>query len=183
MPFFWQGPQSFRQYPERADFHGWFPAFGKKACPLDADEIADVEQAKKLDQLRANFFCVNIDLNAPGGVAQVEKVAFAHIAVRGDAASHTKYVTLFKFFAHLRDGSARLKTGAEWLNAFPAKGVEFFPSQGDQLVLFVHHRRANVKRRGEINSLKETSSRSIVEPLEKLQGLQRRSLRCNDVTF
>ena len=52
---------------------------------------------------------MNINLNAPSGVAQIEKVALAHVAMRGDAASRAKSLALREFFAHLRDGSVRLE--------------------------------------------------------------------------
>src|SRR6266849_2610061 len=110
---------------------------------------------QKIDQLSANFFRVNINLNPAGGVAQVEKVAFAPIAMGGDAASRAKGLAFFKFFAHLRDRSAWLETGPEWLDSFRSKRVEFFAPQRDQLIVFVHRRRATVKRRAEMNSLKE----------------------------
>ena len=176
VPFFRQRPQSFREHPEGAHLDRRFPAFREKACALDADEIPDIEQAKKIDQLSANFFRVNINLNPSGGVAQVEKVAFAHVAMRSDAASRAKGLAFFKFFAHLRDRSAWFETSPEWFDPFRAKRVEFFAPQRDQLILFVHRRRANVKRRAEMNSLKEAGKRYRVIKLQKLK-------RCNDVTF
>src|SRR5262249_33725587 len=109
-------------------------------------EIADVEQAKDLDQFRANPFCVDVNLNVPRGVAQVEKVAFAHVAMRRDAASDTTGFTFFKLLAHLRNRSANIKAGPKRIDAFRAQRLKFFPSERDQLVFIFHIRIANVRR-------------------------------------
>ncbi len=101
---------------------------------------------KKLDQFRANLFRVNVNLNAAGGVAQVEKVAFAHVAMRGDAAGDTTGFTFFKLLAHLRDRAANIKAGAERFDAFRAQRLKFFSSERDQLVFVFHIRTANVRR-------------------------------------
>jgi hypothetical protein len=61
-------------------------------------------------------------LNSPSRVTQIEEVAFAHIAVRGDTARRPKILAFFEFFAHLCDGSARLESSAEWVDSFGAKG-------------------------------------------------------------
>ena len=65
-------------------------------------------------------------MNASGRVTQVEKVAFAHVAMRGDAAGDTKRFTFFKLLAHLRDRAANIKAGAERLDAFRAQRSSFF---------------------------------------------------------
>jgi hypothetical protein len=44
---------------------------------------------------------MNIDLNAPGNVAQVQEMALAHIAMRRDAARRTNRLPFLKLLAHL----------------------------------------------------------------------------------
>ena len=122
------------------------PAFGDKTCPFHANEIAYVEQPKKVEQFRANLLGVNVNLNAAGDVTQVEKMAFAHVAMRGDAAGDTTGFTFFKLLAHLRDRAANIKAGAEWLDAFRAQCFKFFSPERDQLVFVFHIRTANVRR-------------------------------------
>ena len=161
VPFFGERPQSFGQHLEGAHLQCWFSTFREETCSLDANEIADVEQAKKIHLIGADFFRVNINLNAAGGVAQVEKMASAHVAMSGDAASGPEGCSLLKFFAHLRDRAARLEASAEWLHAFRAERVEFLAPQRDQLILFVHLWGANVKRRRKMNSLKECWLRHV----------------------
>src|SRR5262249_32760564 len=90
--------------------------------------------------------CVNVDLNAAGRVAQVEEVAFAHVAMRGDAARCTKRLGFLKLLAHLRNRSAYVKTRTERLDTFRAKCIKFFASQRDQLIFFFHRRTANLNR-------------------------------------
>ena len=98
---------------------------------IDANEVAHIKQAKEFDQLRANFFDVNINLNASGGIAQIEKVAFAHVTMGGDTASSAKGFAFFEFLAYFRNGSARLESGAERLDPFHAERVKFFAPQRD----------------------------------------------------
>ena len=85
-------------------------------------------------------------MNASGGVTQVEKVAFAHVAMRGDTASDTKRFTFFKVLTHLRDRSANIESGAERFDAFRAQRLKFFASERDQLVFVFHIWTANVGR-------------------------------------
>ena len=101
---------------------------------------------KSSNQFRANLFGVNVNLNAAGDVTQVEKMAFAHVAMRGDAAGDTTRFTFFKLLAHLRDRAANIKAGAERLDAFRAQRLKFFSSERDQLVFVFHIRTANVRR-------------------------------------
>src|SRR5438046_8167941 len=107
----------------------WFSAFGDKTCSLDADEIAKIEQPKKIDQFRTDLFRVNVDLNAARSVAQIEEMTFAHVAMRGDAAGCAKGFAFLKLFEYLRNRSSHLKATHEWLYTFGAKRVAFFPPQ------------------------------------------------------
>src|SRR5947208_2082800 len=72
MPLFGKGPQGLRHKMKRPCLQRGFAALGEETCALGANEITDIEQLKKVDQVRANFFCVNINLNAPGGVTKIE---------------------------------------------------------------------------------------------------------------
>ena len=110
---------------------------------------------------------MNINLNAPGGVTKIEEVALAHVAMRGDAASRAQDLALREFFAHLRDCSVRLERNAERLDTLRAQRVEFFSSQRDQFILFIHpwhslpgYRRISISQAAclchkEMNSLNE----------------------------
>src|SRR6266404_647212 len=138
MPFLGKRPQGFGKQAERAHFQCWFSAFGDKTCSFNPDEIANIQQAKKIDQFRANFLCVNINLNATLGVTQIQKMTLAHIAMGRDAPRCTKSLAFFELLAHLRNRSAYLKTCAEGLDAFRPKRIEFFAPQRDQFILFLH---------------------------------------------
>ena len=167
MPLFGKGPQSLRHKTKRPCLQRGFAALGEETGALDANEITDIEQAKKIDQVRANFFCVNINLNAPGGVTKIEEVALAHVAMRSDAASRAQDLALREFFAHLPDCSVRLERNAERLDTLSAQRVEFFSSQRDQFILFIHpwhslpgYRRISISQAAclchkEMNSLNE----------------------------
>ena len=81
---------------------------------------------------------MEIDLNPPRGVTQVEELAFPHVTMRGDTARDTKRFTFFELRAHLRDRAADIKRCAEWIDAFRAERLEFFSSERDQVVFVLH---------------------------------------------
>src|SRR5437870_2133271 len=81
---------------------------------------------------------IQINLNAASGVAQIQEVALAHVAMGRDAARRTKSLAFFELRAHLRNRSAYLKTCPEGLDAFRLNRIEFFAPQGDQFIFFLH---------------------------------------------
>ena len=81
---------------------------------------------KRSISFRPNFFGVNINLKAARGVAQVQKMTLAHIAMRRDAPRRTKSLAFFELLAHLRNGSVCLKPRSERLDALRAERIEFF---------------------------------------------------------
>src|SRR4029077_220790 len=96
MSFFRQWPQRLGEQLECLSFYCRFATFGDKTCPFHANEIAYIEQPKKVEQFRANLLGVNVNLNPTGDVSQIEKMAFAHVAMRGDAAGDTSDFIFFK---------------------------------------------------------------------------------------
>ena len=154
VPFFRERPKRFRQESEVAHLQCWFTRLRDKTYSLDSDEIAKIKQAKQIHGFSTNFFDVDVNLNPPGGVAQIEKVAFAHVAVRSDATSDTKRFPFFKFAANLCDRSAGFEGSAEWLGAARAKCVKFFMPQCDQLVFFFHVSASECKALPELQHVK-----------------------------
>src|SRR5437867_2662768 len=57
---------------------------------------------------------------------KIQEMALAHVAMGGDAARRTKAIAFFKFFTHLCNGSAYVKTNAERLDTFCTERVQFF---------------------------------------------------------
>src|SRR5205814_9739482 len=96
---------------------------------------------------------MDVNLNAAGGITQVEKMAFAHVPMRGDAAGDVARFAFFGLLAHLRDRAANIKARAERFDAFRAQRLKFFSSERDQLVFVFHVWTANLKPRGKMNSL------------------------------
>src|SRR5437867_9040863 len=103
MPFFRQWPQRFRQHCKFFRFQRLLAGLRQKTEALHSDQVAEIEQIENLHRLRADLFRMKVDLDAPGRVAKIDKVAFAHVAVRGDAASGAKCVALLQFRPDLRD--------------------------------------------------------------------------------
>ena len=113
----------------RAIFSVGFPAFVINMF-LRRNEVAHVEQAKEIDQLRANFFDVNINLNASCGIVQIEKMArpmSRWAVIRPGARSVSPSLNLWRTSAMGPLGSK----GAERLDPFRAECVEFFAPQRD----------------------------------------------------
>ena len=100
-----QRAQRLRQRHEPRDPHGRLAGFADEAFALDAEEIADVEQRENLRLLRREALEVDVNLDAPGQVAQVEEVRLAHVAVRGDAAGGAEHGAFREFLADLGDGA------------------------------------------------------------------------------
>src|ERR1700730_3134802 len=144
MPFFRQRPQRLGQQLKGAHLQCRLTAFSDKTCAFHPDEIPNVQQAKKLEQLRATFFCVNIDLKPTGDVTEIKEVAFSHVAMRSDTTRCTQGFAFLKLPAHLCNRSADFKARTERLDPFRAEGIEFFEAECYQLIFFFDHRRANV---------------------------------------
>src|SRR5205085_10343643 len=90
VPFFGKWPQRFAQDFEGMHFQRRLAGFGEETNPLDADEIAKIDQLKQIDYLVADFFRVDVNLDSPRRIAQVDEVAFTHVAVRGDVAGRAQ---------------------------------------------------------------------------------------------
>jgi hypothetical protein len=91
-------------------------------------------------------------LNPAGGIAQIHKVALAHIAVSSDTASRAKHGAVGEFFAHLRDSAGGFVSVAEGVRAARLESFQFFAPLRDETVFVVHLRAANLKRWFEMNS-------------------------------
>ena len=147
MPFFRQRSECFRQHLKFRNLKCRFAGLGEKTFSFDTDEIAKIQQLEKIDSLGASGFGMNVNLDAAGGVAKIDKVAFPHVAMRRDAPGRPQRFAFLEFFAHLRHRTARLESyPTKWIDAFPSQRVKLFAAQRDQFIFFVHLWRANVKR-------------------------------------
>ena len=101
VPFLRQRPQRFPEQLELVDFQGRLAGLGEETIAFDADEIAEIDQLEKLDHLLADFLRVDVNLDPPGRIAQVDEMAFAHVAMRGDAAGRAQGRRLRRIFRAL----------------------------------------------------------------------------------
>ena len=85
------------------NLQGRLAGLGEKTGSFDADEIAEIDQLEQLDHFRADFLRVDVNLNPAGGIAQVDEMALAHVAMRGDAAGRAQRRAFRKFFPHVSD--------------------------------------------------------------------------------
>src|SRR3954468_2777776 len=81
VPFFRQGPERFREQLELVHLERRLAGLGEKAIALDADEIAEIDEFKQFDDLRTDFFCVEVNLDPPRRIPHIDKMAFPHVAV------------------------------------------------------------------------------------------------------
>src|SRR5450631_49189 len=134
MPFFRKRSQGFRKDFEFPNLQRWLAGLRQKTLAFHANEIAEVEQLEKIDNLRANFFRMDINLNPPGGVAKIDKVTLAHVAMRGNASRRTQSFAFFEFFPNRRNIAAGLERRAKWLDSAIAQAFQFSASLRDQLI-------------------------------------------------
>ena len=123
------------------------PVLVRKQFALDADEIAEVEQIENLHRLGADFFRMNVNLNAPGRVAQIDEMAFAHVAMRGDASGRAQGFAFLKFFADLARSCRWSQSGAEGRDAARAQLFQLGAPVRDEIVFVVHCKKATVNRK------------------------------------
>ena len=102
-------PEGFRQHLKFLHLQRRFAGLGQKTFPFDSDEIAEVEQREKIDNSVAGLPGIDVNLNAPGRVAKIDKVALAHIAMCGNPPGRTEDGTLLEFLTHVSDRAARFK--------------------------------------------------------------------------
>ena len=114
---------------------------GRETSSFDTDEISEIQQLENLHRVRAQFFCVQINLDSPAPVLQIDEMAFAHVAVRGDPARYAKIRALGKFFPHLRDITGSLERRPKRRDTQLFQRRQFFPPQRQQLTLVLFHPR------------------------------------------
>ena len=123
------------------------PVLVRKHSPSTPMKSPMIEQLENFHRLRAEFLRLDVNLDPPGRVAQIEEMTFAHVAMRGDAAGRAQGFAFLKFFAHLRDRAAGLKRGAEGRDAARPQLFQLGATLRDQFVFVVHCKKATVNRK------------------------------------
>ncbi len=142
MPLVRQRPQRLAEHAEVAHPQRRLAGLGDEPLAFDTEKIADVEQLENFDLFGRKRLRVEINLDAPGQVAEVEKVRLAEIAVRGDAAGDALHSTLGKLLARLRHRPIRGIAPAERIEPARPQRVEFAAAIGEQFVFgFVHEKK------------------------------------------
>ena len=152
VPFLGQRPQRFPQEFELVHFQRRLAGLGQKTGSFHADEIPEIDQLEHLDHVIADFLRVDVNLDPPGGIAQVHEMAFAHVAMGGDAAGGAQGGAFREFLAHLGDRAGSFVSAAERVRAARLERFQFFAPLRDETVFVVHLWAANLKRWFEMNS-------------------------------
>ena len=126
MPLVRHGAERLGEHCQGVHAQGRFPCFGDERLAFHPHEIAQVEQLENLVSLGPDFFGVDENLDAPRRIGQIEKVALAHVPVRGDPAGHPFAIPLCKAGADFFDGTRQIK-------ALPKRRDSLF-AQGEHLL-------------------------------------------------
>ncbi len=89
---------------------------------------------------------MNVNLDTPGRIAQVDEVTLAHVAMRGNPSRGAERFSFLEFRADFSDRAVCVERRAKWIDASRAQVLELLAPEGDQFI-FVFHWRANVNRR------------------------------------
>ena len=145
VPFLGERAQRFSQKLELVHFQRRLAGLGEEAGSLYADEIPEIDQLEHLDHVIANFLRVDVNLDPPGGIAQIHEMAFAHVAMRGDPAGRAQGGAFRELFADLGDCAGSFISVAERVRAARLKRFQFFTPLCDQAIFVVHLRAANLE--------------------------------------
>ena len=138
VPFFRQRPERFSEQLELVNLQRRLAGFGEETFAFDADEIAEIDELETLDHFRADFFRVDVNLDASRRIAQVDEMAFPHVAMRRDPAGGAQGCALGKFFSHLADGAGRFEAAPKRIRPACLERLEFFAPLRDEIVFVVH---------------------------------------------
>ena len=128
--------QRFRQRHELANAEGRLAGFRHEPLALDPDEVADVHEVEHGGLLRRQVLEAEIDLDAAGQVAQVEKMRATHVAVSGHAPGNAKNAAFRKFLPDVTHSAVRLESRSEGVDTQRAQRVKLLPARGKQAMGF-----------------------------------------------
>ena len=112
MPFLGQRPERLREHFEFVHLQSRLARLGQETTALHSDEIAEIEQPEDFHRLRPQFLRLHVNLDAPGRVAQIEKMALSHVAMRRDPAGSAQRLAFGKFLAHFGNASRSSRNSA-----------------------------------------------------------------------
>ncbi len=104
MPLGGRRAQRLGEDDEAGDFYGNLIRLGREHRAVHADEIRKVQVRKNVPLLVAEDVFLRVDLHPPALVANVHEHAFAHVAVRGDAAGERDFAALGVVLARVLAG-------------------------------------------------------------------------------
>ena len=116
MPLVGHGPKGFRENRERAGFYRRLSFSGGEGHAGDSYPIAEVEELVSGPLEVAQFLFVEVDLNAPMGVAESSEDRFSHVADGEQAACDGDRAVVGVVCLELAGGGSRLKMRAEGIN-------------------------------------------------------------------
>src|SRR5438128_1676093 len=81
---------------------------------------------------------MDINLEPPGGVTKIDKVAFAHVAMGSDSSGRTKRLALFEFFSHFRNRARNFEGAPERFDSARTQRFQFLAALRNQFVFRLH---------------------------------------------
>ena len=127
--------ERFREHGQALDFHRRFTDLSVEGLAADTDPVTEVEQLERLELIFRDTLGVDVALDAPLEIGDVEKVALAHIAVGGHAAGDRDFFPFSEVSAQGADLIADLEAPAEWVDPEGAQFLDLLLADVDQFLL------------------------------------------------
>src|SRR4030081_2966318 len=138
MPFFRRRPKRLGQDFKFVHFQRRLAGLGQETSSFHANEIAEIEKIKNFPRLRADFFLMEISLDPAGRVSKIDKVALAHVAMRGDSAGGAKRVAFLEYFPDFSNRARRFEPATKRFPPPGAKRREFLTALRNQFIFGLH---------------------------------------------
>ena len=133
VPLVGKRTQALREDREFAHLHGRLPLAGREGCSLDAHPVAAVEELPCREVLLGNLLLVQVNLDAPVGVAKRGENGFAHVADREEAAGQTHRALVLEGGPQSARLGVGLETGPEGVDAHLPELGQLLAADRDQV--------------------------------------------------
>src|SRR5262249_4767349 len=111
VPLFRERSKRLGEDAERASAHGQLPGLGAEQPTLDCNDISDIGLTVRFEGTFAELVALDVDLQAPGAILQIEERGLSEVACADDAAREADDLVcrVQPFGVHLREASTQLR--------------------------------------------------------------------------
>src|ERR1700722_19527130 len=134
MPLVWKRTQCLRENLKFLNPDRRLARLGDKAFPFDPKKTSDFQQLKNFGLLRWQLSQVDVDLETTGHIAEIKKLALAHIAVCRDPARQADSFTFQEGLPHFAHGAGNIEPTPKWVYASFEQLPQFLPAERKEFV-------------------------------------------------